>query len=276
MRAKPIGSVNLPAWRKAATAKPADAASESVNMPRTLIVDADPIAYLAALNAKTSEDATRCAMQMVDKRLRDLEATHAYLAFSDVSRRYFRHDLLPSYKPKRSERPAHYGAAIDGLRANGYSVKTLPGLEADDVCGILATAPWIGGERIVVADDKDLLTIPGHHCHRKVMTTVLANDAVYRHLMQTLTGDTNDGYKGCPGIGEGKAAKIIPIESYLDKPVLAWRTIVATFEKTKCKETGRYLTEDDAILQARVARILRHEDYDVATKTIRPWQPPRG
>jgi DNA polymerase-1 len=33
------------------------------------------------------------------------------------------------------------------------------------------------------------------------------------------------------------------------------------------------LTEDDAILQARMARILQDGDYNYATKGIRLWNP---
>ncbi|MCV6621022.1 MAG: hypothetical protein OIF51_04640 [Cellvibrionaceae bacterium] len=33
------------------------------------------------------------------------------------------------------------------------------------------------------------------------------------------------------------------------------------------------LTETEAIQQARVARVLRSEDYDLETKTVRLWTP---
>ena len=37
---------------------------------------------------------------------------------------------------------------------------------------------------------------------------------------------------------------------------------------------ARGLGDADALLQSRVARVLRASEFDLATKTIIPWQPP--
>jgi len=47
-----------------------------------------------------------------------------------------------------------------------------------------------------------------------------------------------------------------------------WAAIVATYE-------SRGLTEDDALIQARCARILRACDYDFKRREIILWQPAR-
>ena len=95
--------------------------------------------------------------------------------------------------------------------------------------------------------------------------------------MQTLTGDTCDGFPGCPGIGPVKAKKLIDnvgseaFEVYNREGrdvfhQFMWACIVAAYAKK-----GR--DAQYALTQARVARILRHDDYDF--KTGRPilWEP---
>jgi DNA polymerase-1 len=43
--------------------------------------------------------------------------------------------------------------------------------------------------------------------------------------------------------------------------------VVAAFE-------SKGLTEEDALVQARVARICRASDYDFKTKEVKLWNPP--
>ena len=72
-------------------------------------------------------------------------------------------------------------------------------LEADDVLGILATEPS-NEERIIVSIDKDLYQIPAKISKDgKTFEEISENEANYWHMMQTLTGDSTDGYSGCPG-----------------------------------------------------------------------------
>jgi DNA polymerase-1 len=92
------------------------------------------------------------------------------------------------------------------------------------------------------------------------MITVTEEEADYNHLMQTLTGDAVDNYIGCPGIGKVNAKKI------LDAADDKWAAIVKAYEKAG-------LTEEDALIQARCARILRHTDYDLEKKEVILWSP---
>ena len=74
-------------------------------------------------------------------------------------------------------------------------------LEADDVLGILATEPS-NEERIIVSIDKDLYQIPAKVSKDgKTYEGYQKNEANYWHMMQTLTGDSTDGYSGCPKVG---------------------------------------------------------------------------
>jgi len=63
------------------------------------------------------------------------------------------------------------------------------------------------------------------------------------HLIQTLAGDQTDGYSGVPGIGIKRAVALFEEDGY------TWKTVVKAFE-------DKDLTEDDALMNARLARIL--------------------
>lgn len=141
------------------------------------------------------------------------ESTYFILCFSDRSRRYFRHDVDPSYKAHRKggEKPLCIKALREWVYAT-YDCEEMTGLEADDVMGILATAPD-NRASIIVSVDKDMDQIPGLH-----LNPMKLDEGVYevteidaeRHLwFQVLCGDSVDGYPGCPGVGPVTANRIL-------------------------------------------------------------------
>lgn len=144
--------------------------------------------------------------------------------------------------------------------------KVLPTLEADDVIGILATQP--GTE--VARNPKKILVVTNHDTcgfyrigleeRAPERFRPSLDEANSFWLEQTLTGDPADGYAGCPGVGPVGAARI------LDEADDPWSAVVSAYEKAK-------LTEQDAITQARLARILRWEDYDIEKGEVRLWTP---
>lgn len=83
-------------------------------------------------------------------------------------------------------------------------------------------------------------------------------------MYQTLVGDTVDGYSGCKGIGDKTARKILGEvgEHSLSE---MWQAVINTYK-------SKGYTEDDALLNARMARILRAEDYDFKNKEVKLWQ----
>jgi 5'-3' exonuclease len=203
-----------------------------------------------------------------------IEADEVIVCLSCASEDGWRRKLLPSYKANRGAKPLYLAAVKDHMRSK-YRTFEKPTLEADDVLGILSTHPTIlPGRKIVVSTDKDLKTIPGwlwnpdkdkqpHEIHRQ--------DADYWHLYQTLVGDATDNYKGCPGIGPKKAAQLLKDGDDCRYFSLAemWERIVAAYAR-------KGLTEADALVQARVARIARCTDYDFKRKEIILWEPPQS
>lgn len=172
-----------------------------------------------------------------------------------------------------------------------FRVERIPSLEGDDVMGIMATSPKLQDRSVIVSLDKDMRTVPGTHYNPdkdKGPNVVTPAEAHRFWMKQTLTGDPTDGYGGCPGVGDLKA------EAILDKPhnlIRNTRTITKGKRKgqievkwTKGGSTDLWtsilayyrkagLGEDDAILQARMARILHRDDYNKEEGLIYLWHP---
>lgn len=185
------------------------------------------------------------------------------LKFCFTSSPNFRYSVLSTYKHNR--RPEDKPEMLGELReyiTEKYETKTKPRLEADDVMGILAT---LSPEKYIVCSiDKDLNQIAGEHYNwmHDERYEVTPEEGDFLFYKQILKGDSVDGYKGCPYIGEKKATKLLeetPQEDW-------WEAIVEAYEK-------RDLTEEIAIQQARVARILRADDWDFETNSLRLWNP---
>lgn len=149
----------------------------------------------------------------------------------------------------------------------------MDGLEADDLLGIWATSGRFGNT-IIVSDDKDMQTLPTTIYRMGELQTLSEDDANAFWMFQTLIGDTTDGYPGCPGIGKVKAEKLLKefwhggSSASGGKFLLeaAWEAVVRQYEAAG-------LTYDDALQMARVARILRHEDWDSERKEVKLWEP---
>lgn len=175
----------------------------------------------------------------------------------------YRTDILDSYKGNRKDvRKPLTLKALKQWMIDEYAGILREPYEADDLIGIDASTP--DTDTIVVSEDKDFLSVPcrlynPRHKDRGVVTVSEA-DADRYFFSQVLTGDTADNYKGCPKVGPVKAEKI------LDKAEGDyWPHIVEAFEKAG-------LTEEDALVQARCARILRHSDL-ISYEQVPLWEP---
>jgi len=187
----------------------------------------------------------------------------------------FRRELWPDYQGGRSRKPLCYGYVREKMIGD-LDARFVDTLEADDLLGIWATGGKIK-DATIVSLDKDLKTIPGrvwrppaNSTQEPELFTVGEAQADYYWLMQTLTGDTTDGYKGLPGCGPKVAEKLLqPAWDTSDGATflqLGWPAVVAAYE-------AKGLGVDDALLQARLARILRASDWDSANKKVILWEP---
>lgn len=205
--------------------------------------------------------------EMIERIFQRFDTTNCTVCLSPEPRTNFRFEVDPSYKNHRAEsrKPLCYKTMRERLQAEFKCVE-FPNLEADDVMGILATRPT-SSHKIIVSQDKDMKTIPATVWTGKDLLHVTEDEANYWHLFQTLVGDTSDGYKGCPGIGKVKAEKLLfGGAPPWGTPEEAWAIVKDCFEKAG-------LTEADALVQARLARILRWSDWDSENKKPILWSP---
>ena len=117
---------------------------------------------------------------------------------------------------------------------------------------------FIEGEKVIVSEDKDLKTVPCKLWRSGELLNITKEEADYNHLFQTLTGDTTDGYSGLRGVGEVKAKTILIVPT--------WASVEAAFIKAG-------YTKEDALIQARLSRILRFEDYNFEYGVPNMWSP---
>ena len=238
-----------------------------------LLLDTDIFAYQATTSAETEVDLggdiwslTMDMQQAKDTFEATIDGIKARLETNDVlccmsdHAGNFRKQVWPDYKSNRrkSRKPVGYVAFCDWVRET-YSTATRPMLEADDVMGIIASKPGNEGKVTIVSDDKDMKTIPGR-LYRPMSDELLEisdADADRYFLTQVLTGDSADGYRGVPGIGPKKAEAILG-------PRPHWGAVEKAYI-----DAG--LTKDDALQQARLARILRWSDWHEGEPKL--WTP---
>ena len=256
----------------------------------TLLIDGDSVAFKAACahqetidwgegeisvstNPKGAEDHMVSALNSY----RDvLEADTMIICLGGGD--YWRTKLWSQYKANRKNksRPELLPHCLQFLREK-YTVEAWPRLEADDVMGILSASIK---DSVIVSIDKDMKTVPGRLFNpdhpEDGVRDITEEDAFHAHMLQALTGDTADGYKGCPGIGPKKAGKILDevIENtdfnttFKREKEMLWEAVVKTYE-------AKGLTPDDALLNARLAYILqRPNEYNRKTRKMKLWQPP--
>ncbi len=235
-----------------------------------LLIDADFIVYKACAAAETEIDwgddtilvtsnfsdaygATKRELIKLEDQFGSLSSL--ILFFSDSIN--FRKKILPEYKGHRNrKKPCGYKRVINALKKE-YEVIIKPELEADDSMGIYATK---NPGNIIVSPDKDMRQIPGELYNLDETFTITPEEGARWHLIQTCAGDSTDGYSGVPGIGVKRAEALFAKKGY------SWKTVVETFKE-------KDLTEEDALLNARLARILTVDDYDFKKKRPKLWSP---
>ena len=235
-----------------------------------LLVDADYIVYKSCASAESEVDWGDDVIMVVSKFseafnnvLRELkkiesnffDSSSTILFFSDSVN--FRKSIFPDYKGHRNrKKPCGYRRVIEKLK-DEYEVIKMPTLEADDAMGIYAT---LYPDNVICSPDKDMRQIPGKLYDLDTVTEILPEEGEHWHYIQTLAGDQTDGYSGVPGIGVKRAVALFAESGY------TWDTVVKAF-----KEKG--LDEDVALMNARLAKILTCNDYDLAEQRPILWTP---
>ena len=235
-----------------------------------ILCDADFIVYKACAAAESEVDFGNDVILVTSNFSDAYNATQRELtklknklgSFSDIILFFsdsvnFRKKILPEYKGHRNrKKPCGYKRVIEALKKE-YKVIIKPTLEADDTMGIYATK-YPGN--IIASPDKDMKQIPGQLYNFDKTFTITPEEGAKWHLIQSCSGDQTDGYAGVPGIGVKRAEALFKEKGY------SWKTVVKAYKE-------KNLTEEDALVNARLARILTADDYDFKRKQPKLWSP---
>lgn len=178
------------------------------------------------------------------------------MAMTDLKNN-FRKSISEEYKANRKSkrRPLMFLPMREWVMDN-FNTLMIDNLEADDCIGISADK-----NSIMLSGDKDFRSIPCRFYDflRNEFYETTKEEAFYFHMYQTLIGDTADNYKGCPKIGEVRAKRILDEEC-------SWEAVVRAY-----KANGS--TEEEALVNARLAFILQKGYYNKKTKEVKLWTP---
>ena len=235
-----------------------------------LLCDADFIVYKCTAAAEseidfgddvivvtsTFKDAYSCVKRELNRIANKFGSFDEMILFFSDSKN-FRKDIQADYKGHRNrKKPCGYRRVINKL-SEEYSVIRMPTLEADDAMGIFQTKH---PGNIIVSPDKDMKQIPGMLWNFDESFTITKEEGAKWHLIQSMAGDNTDGYAGVPGIGVKRATSLFEEKGY------SWKTVVDAFKE-------KDLSEEVALTNARLARILTTEDYDHEKMEPIPWSP---
>jgi DNA polymerase-1 len=166
------------------------------------------------------------------RRLRqDYAADHIACVF-DAKGKTFRDDMYPEYKAHRPSMPEDLARQIEPIhevvRALGWPILMVEGIEADDVIGTLATeATALGLKTIISTGDKDLAQLVNDQV---TLVNTMSNETLDRNGVVgkfgvpperivdylTLVGDTVDNVPGVEKVGPKTAVKWLSQYDSLD------------------------------------------------------------
>lgn len=201
-------------------------ASTPVNTKPLILVDGSSYLFRAfhALPPLTNSKgeatgAMHGVLNMLDKLRKDYEPEHMAVVF-DAAGKTFREDLYPAYKANRPSMPDELRNQIQPLlaiiKAQGYPLLIVEGVEADDVIGSLAKA--YAGSVIISTSDKDMAQLVDERVHLiNTMSNsyldpagVLAKFGVVPARIRdylALIGDAVDNVPGVDKVGPKTAVK---------------------------------------------------------------------
>jgi DNA polymerase-1 len=248
---------------------------------RTALLDADIICWKACSLAqqkfdlggeeviKANEGMMRnIANNMVRRWSEMVNADQTVFCVSDRADggRSFRFDIATYYHENRLKMVRPEGLLqLHWDMVKKYKGVFHPGLEGDDILGILGTSGEFE-DPVIVTEDKDMWSVPCSvflPTRSKVIRRVPEETANRYWFRQALIGDPADNYKGCTGVGKVRAKTLLAGAQSVKE---LWTRTLGAFLRA-----GH--TEAYALEQLRLARILRAEDINDDWTEIKLWHP---
>ena len=203
-------------------------------MKKILVIDGNSIINRAffgvrPLTTKSGKNTNAIfgMINIISKQLDAIKPDYAAVAF-DIKHPTFRHEMFPEYKAGRNPTPPElleqFPDAKECLSLLGFHVLELPGYEADDIQGTIASLAhkYEDVESYILTGDRDLLQLIDDK-----ITVLLAGNSETKEMhepefvekygitpdrfveMKALMGDSSDNIPGVRGIGEKTAATLI-------------------------------------------------------------------
>lgn len=206
-------------------------------MPRLFLFDGTAVAYrshFAMMRSGLSTPDGRptgatYGFTMALRRILREEKPDLVAVALDAKGPTFRHERYAEYKATRERAPEEMIEQLEDIRrivrAHGLQLFEIPGYEADDVIGTLATRARAAGHEVrIVTGDKDMMQLVSeevrlHNIFKPKVDLVIEGPEEVRakfgtdpeHVIDVLAimGDASDNVPGVKGIGEKGAQKLI-------------------------------------------------------------------
>lgn len=206
-------------------------------MPRLFLFDGTAIAYRsyhalsqAGLSAPDGRPTGAIyGFTTALRRILETESPDLVAVAFDPPGGTFRHERYPEYKATRDKTPEDLREQMpmvrEVVRRHGIPIFEVPGYEADDVIGTLATQAEAAGYEVqIVTGDKDLMQLVSdkvvlYDIFKRGQELVIQDLAAVEKKFGTtpehvpdvlaIMGDTSDNVPGVKGIGEKGAIKLV-------------------------------------------------------------------
>jgi DNA polymerase-1 len=219
------------------------------------------------------------------RKLRDDFSPHYLAAVFDVAAPTFRDQQYKDYKANRTEMPGDLAQQLPYIRRalEAYRIPILevPGYEADDVIGTLATKAVAAGREVyVVSSDKDMLQLVNDHvlvlnppkdnliCDAAKVEEILGVPPERVIDVMALRGDSIDNIPGAPGIGDKGSVEIIrrfgSLEAALDR---------ASEVERKTYRESLQNNRDQILLSKKLVTIDCNVEIDLDVEKMHPGEP---
>ncbi|MCL1078544.1 DNA polymerase I [Parashewanella spongiae] len=163
-------------------------------------------------------------VNMLRSLLKQYSPSHIAVVF-DAKGKTFRNDMYSEYKAQRPPMPDDLRNQIEPLhriiKALGLPLISIPGVEADDVIGTIATQASKDGRNVLISTgDKDMAQLVDDNVTliNTMTDTILGPDEVTTKFgvrpdriidLLALMGDKADNIPGLPGVGEKTALALL-------------------------------------------------------------------
>src|SRR5579884_4189221 len=219
------------------------------------------------------------------RKLRDDFSPQYLAAVFDVAAPTFRDQQYKDYKANRTEMPGDLAQQIPYIRraleAYRIPILEMPGFEADDVIGTLATKAVAAGRNVyVVSSDKDMLQLVNDRvlvlnppkdnliCDAAKVEEILGVPPERVIDVMALRGDSIDNIPGAPGIGDKGSVEIIrnfgSLEAALDR---------ASEVERKTYRESLQNNRDQILLSKNLVTIDCNVEIDLDVEKMHPGEP---